>query len=413
VAELDFSQPVTGRSLIATKGVGMSNAAQHHEIHQTHANEASIDLFLDICARRHARAKSRGEAPESDDALLDATLNAMPTHVAILDGHGRILLVNKSWRYFIRALGQLSPEDLTGVEYLRSGILGALDRRHAQVLRFALKALLRGEVERFQHVIHVTHTKRWYQISVARFEHGDANRVVITHEDISAIHAAQNTIKELSRRLLDLQEEERKRIALDLHDSTAQQLAAIGLSLMALRRKSSGDAETHRLFDEIEHIVGDAQKEIRSFSYLLHPPHLARDGLRMTLLRFIDGYRRRTGLQASAQITDEVDSFAAHVQRALLRIVQEALANVHRHACASEVLVKFRTTRTMLLLTVADNGKGMDEIERWDVSSPRAFGLGLPGMHARITQLGGVLKILSGTRGTTVSGKVPLVQRAG
>jgi signal transduction histidine kinase len=339
--------------------------------------------------------------------LIDSTLNAMPTHVAILDGDGKILLVNRSWRYFAAALDELLPGDLVGVEYLKSGILGALCRRDALMLRLTLKAMLRGDIEHVQRVIRMKGTDRWYQVTAGRFESGGATRIVLTHEDISAVHAAQETIRHLSQQLLDLQEEERQRIAVELHDSTAQQLTAIGLSLIALRRRFESDQAAQRAFEDIEDLVQEAQKEIRTFSYLLHPPYLERDGLKQTLTRFIDGYTRRTGLSVATEI-GEVDAFGSDVQRALLRIVQEALANVHRHASATAVTVKMSATAKRLTFSVSDNGRGMARERGDDSTDTGTYGLGLPGMHARVTQLGGVLQIMSGTNGTTVLGKIPL-----
>jgi signal transduction histidine kinase len=353
-----------------------------------------------------------GAAPAirpSAHSLIDATLDAMPTHVAILDGEGKILLVNKAWRYFAAALEPPPSGHLIGVAYLKSGILGALDRRDALMLRVTLKAMLRGDIEYFQHVIRMTGTNRWYQMTAARFQNAGAVRIVMTHENISAVHAAQETIRDLSQRLLDLQEQERHRIAIELHDSTAQQLTAIGLGLIALRRRFATDAAALHSFDEIESLVQEAQKEIRTFSYLLHPPYLDRDGLKQTLIRFIEGYGRRTGLAVLAEIADTVDRPGADVQRALLRIVQEALANVHRHASATEVTVRISATRRRLMFSVADNGKGMSRSDEHAGADVQSLGVGLPGMHTRVKQLGGALEIASGPGGTTVSGKIPLV----
>jgi len=388
----------------------MSNAPQQAEILHRHAGNSSLSLVIDACKHQRDRAENGGGTQKASDALLDATLNAMPTHVAILDDGGRIILVNRSWRYFVGMTDQSNAGDLAGVAYLSSGILGAMSRRHAQALRLALKTMLRGDIERFQHVIHAANTDRWYQISVARFRIGEASRVVVTHEDISAIHVAQDTIKGLSQGLIDLQEKERQRIAVELHDSTAQQLTAIGLYLMLVRKSAARDVETQQAFNEIERLVEETQREIRTFSYLLHPPYLVRDGLKATIMRFVEGYGQRTGLHTSAQIADEVNGFAPDVQRALLRIIQEALANVHRHASATEVVVRMKKTAKTLLFNVSDNGKGMAGFKEGRMSHVRELGLGLPGMHARISQLGGVLRIMSGKHGTRVFGKVTLVQ---
>jgi hypothetical protein len=156
-----------------------------------------------LAPTRHRHKASEPRAPQPvTQSLIDATLNAMPTHVAILDGDGRIVLVNRAWRYFAASLDRQLPGDLVGVEYLKSGILGALRPRDGLMLRMSLKAMLRGDVEHVQRVIHIIETDRWYQLTAGPFEYGGANRIVLTHEDISAVHAAQETIKDLSQRLL-------------------------------------------------------------------------------------------------------------------------------------------------------------------------------------------------------------------
>jgi two-component system, NarL family, sensor kinase len=346
---------------------------------------------------------------EEPQGLLAATLDAVPSPVAVLDEAGSILFVNESWREFLRVLRIALPRDGVGTNYLKAGILSAIDPRHVLDLRVALKQVLRGALERFQRSVclQARDAKRWYQVSAVRVTIEGASRVVVTHADISAIHDARQTIKDLSQRLLSVQDEERQRIALELHDSTAQQLTAIGLHMMALRRTSRQDAETQHTLDQVEHTVEEAQKEIRTFSYLLHPPCLDEDGLKTTLTRFIDGFARRTGLRATAQIDYEIDAFTPEAQRAILRIVQQALANVHRHASATEVRVRVETTQDMLVLSIADNGKGM-AVCGSDASGAHRPGVGLAGMRERLRQLGGALKVASGPQGTTISGAVPL-----
>jgi len=346
---------------------------------------------------------------QESQGLLAATLDAVPSPVVMLDEAGTILFVNESWREFLRGLRTAVPHDGIGTNYLRAGILGAIDSRHVFDLRVALRQLLGGALDRFQRSIclNARDTERWYQVSAVRAAMDGASRIVVTHSDISAIHDAQETIKDLSQRLLSAQDEERQRIALELHDSTAQQLTAIGLHMMALRRTSRQDSETQQTLDQVEQSVEEAQKEIRAISYLLHPPCLDEGGLKMTLAQFVDGFARRTSLRAVAQIDNAVDDFVPEVQRTILRIVQEALANVHRHACATEVRVRVETTHDMLLLSVADNGKGLAG-RGGDASRVHRPGVGLAGMRARLRQLGGAFKIASGPRGTTVSGAISL-----
>ena len=166
-----FSQSQIGDTLMVASGLLMRNAPQQTAMGSRLTGDSSLSLIVDFCARQHD-LKARGQTLKASDALLDATLNAMPTHVAILDSAGRIILVNRSWRYFVGMPDRLFSDDFAGVEYLSSGILGVLSRRHAQLLRIALQSMLRGDVERFQHVIHTANSDRWYQISVARFQVG-------------------------------------------------------------------------------------------------------------------------------------------------------------------------------------------------------------------------------------------------
>jgi two-component system NarL family sensor kinase len=349
---------------------------------------------------------------------LDAALDVIRPAVAILDEAGTIVRVNEPWRDLLGASGLELAAAGVGIEYLETGLIDVLEARDAVTVRVGLETVLRGRTERFQHSVclHCLPTERWYDISVARFMTNGSVRVIVTHEDVSAIHLARETIDHLSQRLLKLQEEERQRIALELHDSTAQQLTAIGLHLMVLRQTIANDDDTRRTIDQVQESVDEAQREIRAFSYLLHPPYLGRDGLKKTLARFIAGYGERTRLRATMRVTDEVDTFMPEVQHGLLRIVQEALANAHRHASASEVRIEIRTTPKVLVLKVSDNGKGIvnrGDHEAADINPSGlgvglGVGLGLAGMRARVHALSGALRVRSGPHGTTVAAEVPL-----
>ena len=391
----------------------MSNVTGRDDVHRPErigaGFQTGLGRFLEV-AQQPGTEKSRG-APDRSDDLLDATLDAMPTPVAILDSDGRIIFVNARWRDFLTGCSLSIPGHGVGIEYLRAGILGAVDRRDALALRTALAAILRGRTEHFRLTIRTSlmGQDQWYQVSATRFLMETSTRVVITHEDVSAIHAAHETITNLSQRLLNLQEEERRRIAVELHDSTAQQLTAISLYVMSLRQASAPDTTNQKIFDDIEHSIEEAQKEIRSFSYLLHPPYQDRDGLKATLDRFVDGYARRTGLKVAAEISGDMDGFTAEAQRALLRIIQEGLSNIHRHATATDVLVKLKTAKTVLLLNIADNGRGIEAAD-CDILRDSPPGLGLAGMRARVRQLGGTLKIFGGKQGTRLFGRIPLAR---
>jgi two-component system, NarL family, sensor kinase len=217
---------------------------------------------------------------------------------------------------------------------------------------------------------------------------------------------AESEVTELSAQLLALQEEERQRIARELHDSTTQRLVAASLGLGRLESEHRQSPTGLKACGEIGDQLDKALLELRVFTYLLHPPNLADDGLRATLEEFIEGFARRTGLRSSIRISDQVDDASPDIQRAVLRVVQEALANVHRHAKASQVHVGAKVIAGRLVVRIRDDGRGM---KKADLSAGRKkMGVGIPGMHARLQQFGGDLKIRTAYSGTSVLAYVPL-----
>ena len=221
---------------------------------------------------------------------------------------------------------------------------------------------------------------------------------------------AKGEVSKLSEQLLALQEEERQRIARELHDSTAQHLVAANLVLMRLTGQTRQVPSASKACDEMGDLLDRALLELRVFTYLLHPPNLASDGLRAALRDFVEGFAGRTGVQASVRMSEAVDDASPEIQRAILRVVQEALANVHRHAGASKVRVGARVVAGAMIVRVRDDGRGMPAPSR-SVGRLR-LGVGIPGMHARLKQFGGTLKIRTGPNGTSLLASVPLSERS-
>jgi PAS domain S-box-containing protein len=231
---------------------------------------------------------------------------------------------------------------------------------------------------------------------------GKVTGVTKIARDISARKKAEH------ERLHALQDEERRRIANELHDSTAQHLVAIGLHLMKIREGAAIGAETLDILDEIDGSLEEATKELRAFTYLLHPPDLQRDGLSATLRRYAEGFGRRTGLKISVRLCHGLDQLQLALQQTLLRIVQEALTNVYRHACATRVSIHFRRGDQRLRLVIRDDGRGAEETSGHQGGKPFRAGVGIPGMIARMQQFGGNLQIHSGPNGTAVHATVPV-----
>ena len=142
----------------------------------------------------------------------------------------------------------------------------------------------------------------------------------------------------------------------------------------------------------------EATRELRTFTYLLHPPALQREGLSGTLGRYVEEFGRRTGLETSLQLDYGVDALPLPLQRSILRIVQEALANVHRHASASSVSVNLERKARELHLVISDDGRGIAEAPGNGDGEPFRLGVGIQGMTARVQQFGGNVEIKSELR---------------
>ena len=217
--------------------------------------------------------------------------------------------------------------------------------------------------------------------------------------------SAKREVGDLSNQLLGLQEDERHRIARELHDSTTQHIVAANMGLMRLERRVAAYPEAVKICGEIEASHASALTELRVFTYLLHPPELANDGLTAALHEFVGGFARRTGLSWKVRLPDEIDQITHELQCSILRVVQEALTNVHRHADASRVHVGARFTSSRLLIRIDDDGHGL-RADADEGTRPR-MGVGIPGMRARLRQFDGGLRIKSGQYGTAVLAWVP------
>jgi len=239
-------------------------------------------------------------------------------------------------------------------------------------------------------------TPRWLQID-GKFHSrsdGSSQRLVGVIADITEGKRLEQESKELAECLITVQEEERERIAQELHDSTAQHLAAASLTLMGLRPQAGLSADAIERWEQVENCMNEALQELRAFSYRMHPIGLEADGLVSTLRRFADGYEQRSGVRVELRLSSDLDCLPYEMQRTLLRIVQEALSNVHRHADASVAKLAIKRVRNVVHLVVTDNGHGKRADSR--------VGRGIPGMLMRVQQYGGDLRTRSGRNGTTV-----------
>lgn len=210
-------------------------------------------------------------------------------------------------------------------------------------------------------------------------------------------------LRELSGRLLQLQDEEHRRIARELHDSTAQELVAVGMNLgKAQTLVGEKDPQLANLIADSLAIIENAGREIRTISHLLHPPLLETLGLSGALQHYAGGFSQRSGIEVALDIEPDVGRLPNEVETTLFRIVQEALGNVHRHSGSPSVEIKLRRRENELVLEVCDAGRGIGQLTDQKAETSMPLGVGIAGMRERVRQLGGRLELESSGAGTTV-----------
>jgi PAS domain S-box-containing protein len=252
-------------------------------------------------------------------------------------------------------------------------------------------------------------TMRWALFSAVLLSIGGQTRLLSFVRDITDRRRTEAEVRELSGRLLQLQDRERRRIALELHDSTAQTLAALAMNL-ALVKKSEDvlDNGAKRGLAAAIALADQCSQEIRTLSYLLHPPLLDEMGLSSALRAYTEGFAQRSGIELSCELPSEVDRLPREVETTLFRIAQEGLTNIHRHSGSRKARIRLRRDDTHAMLEIRDYGRGIPADVLQPTSELQVLGVGLPGMRARVQQLGGSFEILSGERGATIKVSLPI-----
>ena len=223
----------------------------------------------------------------------------------------------------------------------------------------------------------------------------------------SEILQQSDQLRELSGRLMSLQDEERRRIARDLHDSAGQNLAALSISIARIKEDAKGDpAQLSARIKEARDLVQHLSDEIRTTSYLLHPPMLDEMGLSYAIGWYIDGLRERSGLSVEVNITDDLGRLAPEIELAIFRLVQECLTNIHRHSESKTAVIRIARDSDKIYAEVQDHGKGIPP-ERLAGIQSQGVGVGIRGMRERVRQSHGDLTIDSNALGTKVTAVFP------
>jgi two-component system NarL family sensor kinase len=216
-------------------------------------------------------------------------------------------------------------------------------------------------------------------------------------------------LQNLSQRLLRVQDDERRKLARDLHDSTGQTLAALKISISFLEEKCKQDPSTLSLVCDVAALADQAIEEIRTTSYLLHPPLLDEVGFPSAAEWYIEGFAKRSGINVTLDLATAGERLPMTIEIALFRVLQESLTNVHRHSAAERASVSFQREAVTAILEIRDFGRGIPAERLARLREVRAeTGVGLAGMRERLNELKGKLEIESDSRGTRLRAMIPL-----
>jgi PAS domain S-box-containing protein len=219
------------------------------------------------------------------------------------------------------------------------------------------------------------------------------------------------TVRELSGHLLQSQDEERRRIARELHDSVGQLLAAVSMTVAKVSNaKHELNPEVNKNVREIADLVEQALKEIRTVSHLLHPPLLDEVGLEFGLRDFITGFAQRSKIEVSFIVSPAFERLSQDYEIAIFRVVQECLTNIHRHSGSKTAKIQLLRKDGRVRCEVSDQGRGMPDGQKLAINPSTKMGVGLRGMRERVSQLGGILEVHSSGKGTMVAVELPVTR---
>jgi signal transduction histidine kinase len=227
-------------------------------------------------------------------------------------------------------------------------------------------------------------------------------------ERTAQLKEAESSARQLGAQVLRMQDEERRRIARDLHDSVGQAVAILNMNLGQLSRSTNLSSLESAMVTDSKAIATAVSDEVRTISYLLHPPLLDDMGLPAALKWYVEGFSKRSGIATDLKLSRDFGRLPADCEIAIFRIVQESLTNIHRHSGSRCATVRVTWKPEQVEVRVEDGGKGISPDQQADFAAGAAMGVGLRGMRERVAQLGGKLDLQSSNNGTLVRATLPL-----
>ena len=373
-------------------------------------NEQGQPRGYAVITRDITERKQQREEIERREAQLNAFFSNAPVGLAILDKELRFQRINAP---FAQINGLDSREQvgkpLRDVIADLSAQTEPLLRQVASTGEPVLNHEIKGPVPSTPGV-----TGWWLKSLFPIAKEGDVvTEMGIVVQDITGLKRAESAVRRLSGRLLQIRDDERRRLARDLHDSLGQTLTAVKMNLSYLGRDTSNlDERGRNAVTESKELVDNSLKEVRTLSHLLHPPMLDEVGLVPAIRWYVNGFSQRSSIQVELDLPGDLPRLPTELETAVFRVVQESLTNVHRHSGSATATVRLGTEANQLHLFVIDAGRGITPEQLSSRQDNVTLGVGLLGMRERLRQLRGELEISSGNQGTSIHVIIPLSEAA-
>src|SRR4051812_6909055 len=359
------------------------------------------EMFL--LSYEFTRHRKTEYAARQSQEIVNAFFSSSAIGFGILDSQFRYTRVND----VLPRMAGLKPEDLLGTPV--SQIFGETGLRAEAVLRQVVESgqpVLDREVS--AELPGKPGDPRHWLVNYfpIREDGGAVTQVGVTAVDVTARRNAEDALRTLSGRLIGIQDQERRRIARELHDSLGQYLAGLKIAIDML---SSRSPQKDPLLMECADILEKAIAETRTLSHLLHPPLLDEAGFASAASWFVAGFSQRSGIPVSLDLPPDLQRLPDVIEIALFRVLQESLTNVHHHSRAKSAEISVDVDAEQVTIEIRDHGRGMPpHVIRQIEAETSKLGVGLAGMRERIHELGGRFVVSSDASGTTVQATIPL-----
>jgi PAS domain S-box-containing protein len=387
------------RSWTSRFGPSKINKIKYHHEQLTVLSHRGSDRFIMGIDPNITKRKLAEEALRESERLFRDLFENSPDPEFVEDENGVVLDANLA----ACQLHNLKHEQLVSTNILE---LVPEDKREEEKREF--RKWFTGEL---------THWEGWIQtcsgcvvpvvIGGRRIMYHGKPAVLLHVRDITERKRTEEALRRISVQLLQSQDEERRRIARELHDTTGQNLAILAMNLDIINKSGESlGAPARKALAESVALLDRCYHEIRTLSYLLHPPLMDERGLIRALDGFVEGFTQRSGIRVDLEVPPNLQRLAEDVEISLFRIVQESLTNVHRHSKSSSARIRLSTDQTNVQLEVQDDGGS--SVAQLINGNPAVLGVGVSGVRERVKQLGGQMEIESDSQGTTIRVTVPI-----